>query len=618
MNRVLTILFFLLNFFALNNASFGQNETDEELANQYFYNKEYEKAVIYYEKLFSKTPSQNYYLRLLDSYVALQEFKNAEKLIKNQQRKNPIDLGYNVDLAYLYNTSGKTNEAKQLSEKTIKQLTPNQQQIIKLAQSFISRREFDYAIQTYLQGRNLLKDMYPLNFELAQLYGSVGKNESMIKEYLDLLVIQEAYIQSIQNALQTAMTDDEKGEKKELLRLKLIDYSQKYPDKKVFYEMLIWNYLQEENFSAAFLHAKALDKRFKEFGDRIMALGALSLEHKDYETAIKCYQYVIEKGNDSFYYVSAKIELVNTLKQKITSNYDYTQSDLLELEKNYYSTFSELGKSASTVSLMRGFAGFQTFYLHQPQKAIILLNEVMSLPGINPHELAQTKIDLGDIYLFTGEIWEASLLYSQVEKAYKYDQLGETAKFKNAKISFYTGDFAWSKAQLNVLKASTSKLIANDAMQLSLLITDNIGVDSNETPLLKYANADLLDFQNKKEEAIKLLDTLKTEFSYHSIVDDVLFKEYQILYSLKQYDEALKKLELISTSYPSGILSDDAVYFSAKIYDYKKNNSEKAAELYKKILFDYKDSVYGVDARKRYRELKKDTTEFMQNDLKTN
>ncbi|MBE7440969.1 MAG: hypothetical protein HS119_00750 [Flavobacteriales bacterium] len=606
MKNTIYILISFLIITLSNTSILAQNNSDEELANQYFYNKEFDKAVIYYEKLFNKSHNQTHYLKLLDCFVALEEYKNAEKLIKNQQRKHPYELNYNVDLAYLYNVSGKPNDAKQLSEKTIKQLSPNQQQVISLAQAFQFRKENDYAIQTYLQGRKLLKDMFPFNFELAQLYSNSGKTVQMLNEYLDILVVQESYIQSVQNALQTNLSDDDKGTKKDLLKTLLLKYIQTHPDRKVFSEMLIWVYIQEENYLGAFTQAKALDKRFKEYGDRLMALGHLSTENKDYETAIKCYQYVISKGLDSYYYVSAKMELVNVYTKKITSTNNFTATDLAELERSYQSSINELGKSVSTTPLLRGYANFQSFYLHQPENAISLLNEVLVMPGISAHEIAQTKIELADVYLFVGEIWEASLLYSQVEKAYKYDQLGETAKFKNAKISFYTGDFAWSKAQLDVLKASTSKLIANDAMQLSLLITDNIGIDTNEAPLLLFAKADLLSYQNKNDEAIKLLDSLKNEFSYHSINDDVLFKRFQINYKQQQFDAALENLNEIITNYPTDLLGDDAVYNTALIYDNNKNDPNKAAEFYKKLLFDYKDSVYGVDARKRYREINGD------------
>lgn len=583
--------------------AYAQNNTDEELANQYFSNKEFDKAAVYFEKLLDKYPSQPYYLKLLDCYVELKEFKNAEKLIKRQQKQNPYELGYQVDLAYLYKVSGKENEAKQLSEKTIKQLSPNQQQVINLAQAFQFRKETEYAIQTYLQGRKLLKDVFPFNFDLAQLYNSVGKTENMVREYLDILEVQEAYIQSVQNALQNNLYDDDKGDKKTVLKNLLLEYIQNEPDKRVFSEMLIWVYVQENNFFGAFVQAKALDKRFKEFGDRIIALGTLSIENKDYETAIKCYQYVISKGNDSYYYVSAKMELVNVYNKKITSSNNYTENDLMELERNYLSTLSELGKTAATSPLIRGLANLQTFYLHQPDKAIGLLNEVLEMPRIKAHEIAQTKIELADVYLFTNEIWEASLLYSQVEKAYKYDQLGETAKFKNAKISFYTGDFAWSKAQLDVLKASTSKLIANDAMELSLLITDNIGIDTNEAPLLLFAKADLLNYQNRNDEALIILDSLQKEFPYHGINDDILYKRFKINYKNRKVDLAMENLNEIIKNYPTDLFGDDAIYNLALIYDNDKNDKEKAKELYKKLLFDYQDSIYGVDARKRYREL---------------
>ncbi|MCB0381559.1 MAG: hypothetical protein KDD24_09900, partial [Flavobacteriales bacterium] len=482
--------------------------------------------------------------------------------------------------------------------------------VINLAQAFYFRKETEYAIQTYLQGRKLLKDIFPFNFELAQLYNSIGQTQNMVTEYLDILLVQESYIQSVQNALQNSLYDDDKGTKKDILKTSLIEFVQKHPDKRVFSEMLIWVYIQEENYAGAFIQAKAMDKRFKEYGDRLMALGQLASENKDYETAIKCYQHVIGKGNESYYYVNAKMELVNVYKNKITATNNYTQLDLTELERSYLSTISELGKTASTSPLLRGLAQLQTFYLHQPEKAIGLLNEVLQMAGISAHEQAQTKIELADVYLFTNEIWDASLLYSQVEKAYKYDQLGETAKFKNAKISFYTGDFAWSKAQLDVLKASTSKLIANDAMELSLLITDAIGIDTNEAPLLLFAKADLLSYQNKNDEALILLDSLQKEFSYHGLNDDVLYKRFKINYKNHKIDAAIDNLNEIIKKYPKELLGDDAIFNLALIYDNDKNDKAKATELYKKLLFEYQDSIYGVDARKRYRELNGDSTPF--------
>ena len=290
--------------------------------------------------------------------------------------------------------------------------------------------------------------------------------------------------------------------------------------------------------------------------------------------------------------------------KKITESNDYTKEDLLQLEQNYLTTLDELGRTASTASLVRGLAHLKGFYLHDTQGAIDLLKEVLLIPRLKAQNRAKAKLELADIYLFIGEIWDASLLYSQVEKDFKHDQLGEQAKFKNAKISFYTGDFAWAKTQLNVLKASTSKLIANDAMRLSIMITDNIGIDTLEAPLLLFAQADLLAYQNKNDEALAMLDSLKRSFPTHTISDDIYYKRYQINYSQRKYREAASNLQSIINDYSDDILADDAIYNLAVMNEEKFDNETKAAELYKKLMFDYQGSIYVVDSRKRFRSLR--------------
>jgi predicted Zn-dependent protease len=615
MNQFIKILVIALISVFYSTQLFAQKETDVKLAAQYYSDKEYDKAVIYYEKLFDKTHSQTYYIRLLNCFIELKEYSNAEKLIKREIKRNEYQLEYWTDLGNLYKISEESSKSSQAYDKGLKLLTPNNEQIIGLANGFLKYKETDYAIETYLKGRKLLKGSYPFNFELAQVYDLQGNTEAMLEEYLNLLAYQESYIQSVQNALQTALNPDVDGEKKALLKSLLIKNIQKNADVAVYPEMLIWVYIQEENFSGALIQAKALDKRQKESGKRIVALAELSLENKDYETAIKCYQYVIDKGADNYYYISSKMELVNVYNNKIINSANYTTEDLLNLEKTYKSTISELGKTAATVPLLRGLAHLQAFYLHNTVDAITLLNEIIVMPRLSQQDAAKNKIELADIYLFTGEIWDASLLYSQVEKAFKYDQLGEIAKFKNAKISFYTGDFGWAKTQLDVLKASTSKLIANDAMQLSVLITDNIGIDTTEAPLLMFAKADLLAFQNKDNEALEMLDSLKKEYPIHTIGDDILYKRYQINYKKNKFLEAAKNLQSIIDNYSYDILADDAIYQLAVLNDNQLNDKQKAAELYKKLMFDYQSSIYVVDSRKRYRELDDENRVFAIGDV---
>jgi tetratricopeptide (TPR) repeat protein len=370
--------------------------------------------------------------------------------------------------------------------------------------------------------------------------------------------------------------------------------------------LLIWFFVQQKDFDSAFIQAKALDKRQKEDGGRMMSLGSLSASNQNYDAAVKCYQYVIEKGVASPYYVSARMELLNTLNKKITESNTYTQTDLLKLETDYVSALNELGKNAGTASLIRGLSHLRVFYLDKTEEAMTDLQAAIEYGGISKQVQAECKLELGDILLFTGNVWDSDLLYSQVDKAFKNDPLGQEAKFRAARLDYYRGDFLWAQAQLDVLKSATSQLIANDALALSLLIQDNIGYDSVSEALIMYAHADLLNYQNKNELALKTLDSILLMFPDHSLTDDVWYKEAQIMdakHSWTVEDSLLKK---ITEKFADGVLADDALYHRAELYEKKLNDKQKAMELYQDLLTKFPGSLYCVEARKRFRALRGD------------
>jgi tetratricopeptide (TPR) repeat protein len=580
--------------------------SDEQLAAQYFQNKEYEKAAYHYEKLFDKNPIDRYYQNLLTCWIETENFSKAEKLIKKQQKRNPYAQTYTVDLGYVYKLEGKKDDAKKVWDKAINDLSPNQNQIFELANAFINRKEIDYALATYQKGRKILNGLYTFHFEIADIYAQKGDYTAMINEYLDILLINEAYIQQVQNALLRIYQIAPEEKKNDVLKTELLRKIQKYPDKKIFYEMLIWIMMQEQDFNGALVQSIALDKRLKEDGARVFSLAHMAAQNKQYEAAVKGYKYLIDKGKENYYYSSAKIELLHVNFKKITEQAKYTKEELNALEKNYVETLNELGKNANTASLMRDLAHLYAFYLHQTDKAIAVLDEVIAMGRISPQIKAECKIDLADILLFENDIWEASLLYSQVEKDFKHDELGDKAKFRNARLSFFVGDFKWALSQLNVLKGSTSKLIANDAMQLALLISDNTTIDTNEVPLQIYARAELLSFQNKFDDALKTLDTINMYFAGHSLADDVLMSKARIYEKKQDFVKAFEMYENIYLGFADDIYGDDALFRMAEIQQYNFNNLEKARELYQKILTEFPDSIYVVESRKRIRQIRGD------------
>ena len=597
---------FVIAFIVLKTDIAAQPSTDEQLAMQFYQNKAFDKALDYFEKLYYKKSPQQFYTPYLNCLLETKDFKKAEKIVKKQIKQNPESLNFNVDLGTVYIRSEEPDKARSEFEKAIK-LVKEDDQAFTLANSFIALREYDYAINTYLRGRKISQNNYPYNFELADIYKIKGDKIMMINEYLNALEIADSYIQSVQNGLQTSFGNDADSKTNELLKSELLKRISRNPDKTILSELLIWMEIQLKDFDGAFVQGKALDKRKKEEGVRIMGMAQLFAQNDNYDLAAKAYQYVIAKGKNNYFYTSAKMELLNVSYLKIVSKGLYTALDLTELEKNYYLTIEELGRSAITVPMLKNLAHLQAFYLNKSTEAIGFLEEAIATPQLDKHSQADCKLELGDILLMTGDVWEASLRYSQVEKAFKYDEIGQEAKFRNARIFYYTGDFKLAQAQLDVLKGSTAKLIANDAMSLSLTINDAVAIDTNEAPLLIFARADLLAFQNKDEEAKKSLDTINTLFPNHALADEILYKKAQIEFKHANYIEVAALYEKIIKEYGEDILADDALFKLADLTENQFKNADKAKDLYQQLLEKHPGSLYVVEARKRYRKLRGDS-----------
>lgn len=598
-------IFLLLVFVSVHLRITAQVSTDEQLAQQFYQNKEFDKALDYYEKLYNKKSPDQFYSPYLNCLLETKDFKKAEKIVKKQIKNHPESLNFNVDLGMVYLRSEEPEKARKEWENAIKQVKTDDQ-VFPLANAFIAIREYTYATDTYLKGRKISQTGYPFSFELADVYRTQGNKQAMINEYLDVLETSDSYIQSVQNALQTSFGNEADSKQNELLKSELLKRIAKSPDKTILSEFLIWMEIQLKDFEGAFVQAKALDKRKKEEGTRVMGLAQLFAQNESYDLAIRAYQYVIAKGKDTYYYTNARMELLNVSYLKVVSKGNYTATDLAELEKNFNITITELGKSASTAPLLKNFAHLQAFFLNKPNDAIALLEETIALPQLPAITQAECKLELADILLMTGDVWEASLRYSQVEKSFKYDAIGQEAKFRVARISYYTGDFKWAQAQLDVLKGATSKLIANDALNLSLTISDALAIDTNEAPLLIFARAELLAFQNKDDLAKLTLDSINKLYPNHALADDILYKKAQLELKHGNYTAAAAYYDTIAKAYSEDILADDALFKLADLNENQFKNPDKAKELYQELLEKYPGSLYVVEARKRFRKLRGD------------
>ena len=380
---------------------------------------------------------------------------------------------------------------------------------------------------------------------------------------------------------------------------------QKDPQQTLYPELLTWQFLQQKEFDQALNQALALSRRQNDDGNTIYELCRTLTANEAYDAAIRGYEYLISKGKDQELYIPSKIELINTKNLKITAG-KYTSDDLLSLEKDYMDLLNEFGKTSNTAFAMQKLANLQTFKLHKLNDAQKLLEEALNVPGIKPGLLAECKLDLGDVLLLNNKPWDATLLYSQVEKDFPNTSIGQDAKYRNAKLAYYTGDFTWAKGQLDVLKAATSQLIANDALNLSLLIADNIAADSTGAALKIYARADLLLFAEEPDKALLTLDSIDKKYPGNSLSDDILMAKARLLIQQKSYEAAVPLLKKIEEEHSSGLWADDAVFMLGDIYENHLSDKEQAKIYYQKIITDYAGSLWLNEARKRFRLLRGD------------
>jgi tetratricopeptide (TPR) repeat protein len=579
-------------------------DNDLLLAKQYAANGDQQKALDIYQKLY-KQNNEEFFTVYVNSLLGVKKFDDAISITKKMMRKHPEDHQYNIMLGAAYTQQGAIDKANIIYDDLIKNLPPDQGQIAMLASLFYQNANVDYAIRIFLQGRKLLQSDQLFSYELINLYRYKRDKAALVEEYLNFLPTNPPFITQAENTLSGLF---EGPADYDILKAALLKRIQKDPQQTLYPELLTWQFLQQKQFDQALNQALALSRRQNDDGSNVFELCRTLTANEAYDAAIRGYEYLVAKGKDQQLYIPSKVELINTKNLRVTSG-KYVKEDLLSLQKDYADLLAEFGKNANTAFAMQKLANLQAYKLHMLGDAQKLLEETINIPGIKPALLADCKLDLGDVMLLNNQPWDATLLYSQVEKDFPNSTIGQDAKYRNAKLAWYTGDFTWAKGQLDVLKAATSQLIANDALNLSLLISDNITADSSGAALKIYARADLLIFAEQPEKALITLDSIDAKYPGNSLTDDILMAKARLFIQKKNYTDAVPLLKKIAEEHSFDLWADDAVFMLGDIYENQLGDKEKAKIYYQKIITDYAGSLYINEARRRFRLLRGDKNE---------
>lgn len=578
-----------------------------KLAMQYLETGEYEKAAQLFKELYNKEKRTDFYFdKYVESLLAMEDYSAAEKIVASRLRKESGNLNLLVIQGKILEAQYKEEEAEKIYASAIKKLPADRLSIVKLGNEFVKLNKFELAIKAYEKGSRLLKDDIVFSYNLGDLYRRKHDVPKMIHYFLNAVEAKSARTDNVQLLLQRYLRADDWDE----LQSQLYERLQDRPDNLLYSEMLAWVFIQRKDYRNALRQVTALDRRNGENGSRVYDLGTMANNAKAYDAAIKAYDYlVLNKDPNSQIYLDAKQDLLNTKKTKITESSGYDLEEIHGLRDEYVAFLDEFGRSKTTGNIIFDLANLEALYLNDLGKATELLEMLIAYPGLNKYLRANAKVTLGDYYLMQGERWDATLFYSQVDKEFKDDLLGQTARFRNAKLSYFTGDFQWAQTQFDVLKASTSKLISNDAIDLSVFIMDNMGLDTTARPLEMYAQSELLVFQNKFEEAEEMWEKIGTEFPEHALQDDILYARANMLVEQQQFEQAATIYAQIVEEYPEEIRADNSLYRLGQLNEKQLENTDRAIELYEKLFLEFSGSTLAVDARKRYRTLRGDFAE---------
>jgi predicted Zn-dependent protease len=573
------------------------------LAKEYLSNKDYPKAGELYAKLYQNNPSDR---NITEGYIIClignRDYKNAEKLLKSILKKYKKDIDYTLLLYKVYSQQADDKKARKSIASLMEDNMNDEGSLRRVANLFIENGMNDYAIEMYEGGKKQTGNPFLFAEELATLYDKKGDFDKATESLLDLASQQPQKIEDVKTALLRIFT---KPDKVETVRKKMIKRINEQTENVVYPDILSWLYIQQKDYESAFTQVKALDIRLKEQGRRPLSFARIAAKEKEYNAARDAFNYIIQLGKESPYYMVANAEKISLSKTELEAKPNYKAQDVNNVLADYEAYFT-INPSAQYAEPQQEYALLLARYANRPKDAISALEKITTLSSGNPMFRGRCKLDLGDYQIIDNNNWEATLLYSQVDKEFKNDMLGEEARFKNAKLSYYIGDFKWAQGQLDILKASTSELIANDALNLSVLITENSGLDSNIAPLQTFSRADLLIFQNKLADANKALDSITNEYPEHALLDDILMAKASMEVKQHHYKEALAYLEKVYTKYNEDILADDAIYQSAVINEKYLENHEEAKNLFEKIILEFPGSSFVQEARKEYRRLRGD------------
>jgi tetratricopeptide (TPR) repeat protein len=588
-------------------SAFSQKNTSP-LVWEYYKERQYEKAAPLFLRMYEENHVSTYLHYYINCLIETRDFETAIKAGKKAIRETK-DVNLNIELGYVYEISGDNKKAEESYQEPLKNFPNTLSGIINLGNIYSSFAKFQYSEMVFELGRKVLGNPNEFRAELANIYYAQRRFPEMLEEFYNLILTDPKYLPQVQAMIQNALTNDVDQTLLQMTRDKTYAFIQKWPGNPIFCEMLIWVLSEEKKFGEAVEQAIALDRRNQAAPDRVLQIARTSVDAGDPAAAGAAYLYLIGRGpsgsNRQPIYNLARIEYLLTQTDQMINTPGTQPGEWSKLADDYRKAISDLGKESVTEPIYIGLAHIQAFQLGDYTQALQSIEAALALPGKPPLFRTDCLLEKADILLSSGDPWEASLVYSMVDMENPDNPEGSEARYRKAQLSWFTGNYRWALAQLDILKGSTSKPNANDALELAILIRENISdTDSTQSTLLKLADADYLLFRHKNDEALHILDSIINQSPDDPATDDCLYKKAHILMDKNELSQGVDILNKIIDKYRYEYWGHKALFELACIYQDQLKDPSKAIELFEGFIRDFPTSFYFLDARDRLKALK--------------
>lgn len=580
----------------------NQRQIDEKLARELYYKKDYEKARDIYKNLYDNYGQVQYFNQYADCLILTGDYDGAEKAFKSFLKKNPQNWKSHIDLAYVYMQQGENDKARKYLNKILKDVPETKSAIFEVANLLRSKNFNDQALDLFNKGAKNPNINYSFNLEKAYTYNSMLDFENATECYLLYLKEHPEQYEMVKNRFRVMMMYDINGNVDDVIRMALLKKTQEDPENEEFSSLLMWYSLQQQDYELALMQLKALDRRGDGDYERdLIYIAQIASDNRQYDIAVDAYDYILKKSDEGVYYVQAIVGFIKNSYEKAVMEGNHDKKFYENLSKKIDNAFEKIGFSSDMIPLVLVQADILSFEMQRYDDAKALLNNVLEM-NLSPKTKAEVKMKLADIYLLTDEVWEATLLYSQIEKSLKNEPIAHEARFKNAQLRYFIGEFEWANAALNILKSATSKLIANDAMTLSLTISDNLEYDT--VALKRIAKADYYIYQHRYELANQMLDSVVAYNPNEVSLPSAFYRKAKIAYNAGDYEFADSLYRRVYEGYADSYIADEALIEDALLLENQLNRKEEAMECYSQLFDYYTASVYVAQARKSYRRLR--------------